>query len=179
MATDVNPRDCWGTPDDFYGLVDSEFHFSVDVCADENNAKHRHFISPKQDALAGDRNWLCAPTYTAWCNPPYSKPYLEEFLYRARVETRNGQGTVVVLVPAATQTRWWYDLVWRKVDEIRFLTKRIEFVPPPMVDPKTREFIKASSPRTNNALVIFRRPYTNSAPPPRVWWWDWRKDLEG
>ena len=30
----------WSTPQDFYDELDREFHFDIDLCADETNHKH-------------------------------------------------------------------------------------------------------------------------------------------
>ena len=42
MNTDVmfsSATDNWSTPQDFFDKLNDEFHFTLDVCADENNHK--------------------------------------------------------------------------------------------------------------------------------------------
>lgn len=56
----------WETPASFFAVLDSEFHFTLDVCARPENAKCPRFFSPEQDGLR--QSWageIC------WMNPPY------------------------------------------------------------------------------------------------------------
>jgi site-specific DNA-methyltransferase (adenine-specific) len=56
-------------------------------------------------------------------NPPYSEilPWME----KAALEARAGK-TVVLLVPARTDTRWWHEFAM-KAKEIRFIRGRLKF----------------------------------------------------
>ena len=45
----------WATPDDFFMELDSEFHFDLDPCATESNAKCKDFYTIETDGLT--QNW--------------------------------------------------------------------------------------------------------------------------
>lgn len=56
------------TPNWFFDELDKEFHFNIDVCADERNRKCEKYFSIEMDGLR--QEW--AP-YTCWMNPSYSE----------------------------------------------------------------------------------------------------------
>ena len=41
--------DNWETPQDLFDELDREFHFTLDACATESNAKVARFFSPEDD----------------------------------------------------------------------------------------------------------------------------------
>ena len=41
----------WCTPQDFFDDLNSEFHFVLDVAANEKSAKCKDFFTPEQDGL--------------------------------------------------------------------------------------------------------------------------------
>lgn len=45
----------WATPSDFFKELDREFHFDLDPCATEENAKCDLFYTVENDGLA--KNW--------------------------------------------------------------------------------------------------------------------------
>lgn len=60
--------DEWETPQAFYNALNSEFHFTMDVCATPENAKCERFYTREQDGLSQD--WTGE---TVFCNPPYGR----------------------------------------------------------------------------------------------------------
>lgn len=62
---------------------------------------------------------------TCWCNPPYGCE-IGRWKEKAYESSRSGAATVVYLVPARTDTRWWHDLVVR-ASEVRFVRGRLKF----------------------------------------------------
>lgn len=137
--------DEWATPPDLFAAVAAEFIFDVDVCALSSSAKCRRYFTPEQDGLAQD--W----TGTCWMNPPYGQ-HIGHWVAKAHQAAEDG-ATVVCLVPARTDTAWWWDHC--RHAEIRFLRGRLRFG-----DADTG----APFP---SALVIFGRSAT-------VKWWEWR-----
>lgn len=108
----------WETPQWFYNILDEEFHFDLDVCATAENAKAPAFFTPEQDGLA-------QPWYgTCWMNPPYGKE-VKRWVRKAYIEARINGATVVCLLPARTDTNWWWDYCIQ--GEIRFLKGRLKF----------------------------------------------------
>ena len=124
MNTDVmfsSATDNWSTPQDFFDKLNDEFHFTLDVCADENNHKCEHYYTKEIDGLS--RPWVG----TVWCNPPYGRK-IGEWVRRAYLSSNIGSATVVMLLPARTDTRWFHDYIYNKSNtEIRFIKGRLKF----------------------------------------------------
>ena len=59
--------DEWATPLRLFRKLDDEFHFSIDVCADETNRKCDRYYSKEEDGLKQQWNGIC------WMNPPYGR----------------------------------------------------------------------------------------------------------
>ena len=113
--------DNWSTPQDFFDKLNDEFHFTLDVCADENNHKCEHYYTKEIDGLS--RPWIG----TVWCNPPYGRK-IGEWVRRAYIYSHIGPTTVVMLLPARTDTRWFHDYIYNKSNtEIRFIKGRLKF----------------------------------------------------
>lgn len=118
MNTDVmfsSKTDMWETPAAFFRALDAEFHFTLDVCAVPENAKCRAFFTPEQDGLS--QNWVGR----CWCNPPYGREIGKWVKKAAEAEC-----TVVMLLPARTDTAWFHDYVYGHA-EIRFVRGRLKF----------------------------------------------------
>ena len=107
--------DLWETPQDFFDILNDEFHFDIDVCALPENAKCGKFYSPEDDGLS--KNW----GGTCWCNPPYGRK-IGEWVKKAS----ESNATVVMLLPARTDTKWFHDYIYHKT-EIRFIKGRLKF----------------------------------------------------
>ena len=113
--------DNWSTPQDFFDKLNDEFHFTLDVCADENNHKCEHYYTKEINGLS--RPWIG----TIWCNPPYGRK-ISEWVRRAYISSHIGSATVVMLLPARTDTRWFHDYIYNKSNtEIRFIKGRLKF----------------------------------------------------
>lgn len=110
--------DNWETPQSLFAELDREFHFTVDVCASEENAKCKTFFSKVQDGLQQKWSGVC------WCNPPYGRQ-IAKWVEKASEAASHGN-TVVMLIPARTDTKWFHEYVYGKT-EIRFLRGRVKF----------------------------------------------------
>lgn len=145
----------WETPPDLFARLNGEFAFTLDVCATPLNRKCRRYFTLAQNALK--RRW----TGCCWMNPPYGRE-ISAWIRKAREQSGRG-ATVVCLLPARTDTAWWYDTL-KYAQEIRFLRGRLTFVG-----------ARASAPFPS-AVVIFSKHRTCPAGP-RVVSWDWRTEL--
>lgn len=123
MNTDVmfsSKTDLWETPQDLFDKLNAEFHFDLDVCALPENAKCTMYYTPDMDGLK--QPWKG----TVWCNPPYGRQ-IGQWVRRAFFAAVGGS-TVVMLLPARTDTRWFHDYIYgRETVEIRFLKGRLKF----------------------------------------------------
>jgi len=111
----------WETPQALFDELDREFGFTLDVCALPENAKCDLFFTPETDGLS--QSWK---GHICWMNPPYGKE-IGRWVEKAYRESKQNGTTVVCLLPARTDTRWFHDYIYGKA-EIRFLRGRIKFV---------------------------------------------------
>ena len=110
--------DLWETPQDLFDKLNNEFHFTLDVCATPENAKCDSFYTKEQDGLS--HPWKGV----VWCNPPYGKQ-IGSWVRRGFFASQSGN-TVVMLLPARTDTRWFHEYIYGKA-EIRFIRGRLKF----------------------------------------------------
>lgn len=112
--------DLWETPQQFFDRLNNEFHFTLDVCALPENAKCPNFYSPEQNGLSMPWEGVC------WCNPPYGCT-VGQWVRRAHFVAVAGT-TVVMLLPARTDTRWFHDYIYQNKNvELRFIRGRLKF----------------------------------------------------
>jgi phage N-6-adenine-methyltransferase len=154
----TNLRQCWRTPDDFWGVVNAEFAFDIDVAADSQNHKCPAYISEDQNAL--ELPWFDGCCNVAWCNPGFTA--MQPWIQRAAHQAQCPGQIACVLGLCAPSTAWW-SMAVDLADEIRLLAPRIQFDPPPG--------IKRSSNARDNALFIFRKGPTRKA---HIWTWRWK-----
>jgi len=107
----------WETPQDLFDELDTEFVFTLDVCATHQNAKCQQYFTRNDNALLQDWQGIC------WMNPPYGRQ-IGKWLQKA-YESAQAGATVVCLIPSRTDTRWWHDYVMQ--GEIRFIKGRLRF----------------------------------------------------
>ena len=112
--------DEWSTPQNIFEELNKEFHFNLDPCATKDNAKCRKFFTKAQDGLK--QNWQ---GYNVFCNPPYGRK-IKEWVRKAYEESLKPKTTVVMLIPARTDTSYFHDYIYGKA-EIRFIRGRLKF----------------------------------------------------
>lgn len=106
--------DMWETPQYLFDELDKEFHFTLDVCATPENAKCSNYYTKEQDGLA--QPWKGV----VWCNPPYGRQ-ISQWVRRAWISSACGT-TVVMLIPARTDTRWFHEYIYNKRKEWKFVS---------------------------------------------------------
>ena len=111
--------DLWETPQDLFDRLDKEYHFELDVCATRDNAKCARYFTPEQDGLS--QKWIGV----CWCNPPYGRE-IGKWVKKAAESAKDPFTTVVMLLPARTDTMWFHDYCVR-FGEIQFLRGRLKF----------------------------------------------------
>lgn len=119
MEAMFSSKSCmWETPRDFFDALNAKYHFDIDVCATGDNAKCPVFFSPEQDGLAQPWGGVC------WMNPPYGREIIK--WVRKAYESSLCGATIVCLLPARTDTKWFHEYVLPYA-EIRFLRGRLKF----------------------------------------------------
>ncbi len=110
----------WSTPTDFYDKLDKQFNFTLDPCATEENHKTAQYFTEKDDGLTQD--W---EGNTVFMNPPYGRD-IRHWIEKAYKEGQKPNTTVVCLIPARTDTRYWHSFCM-KAQAIYFLRGRLKF----------------------------------------------------
>lgn len=111
----------WRTPQAFFDELNDEFHFGLDAAASPENAKCSLYFTPETDGLT--RVWGgCGAVF---CNPPYGRD-IGKWVKKAYQESVHGGDTIVLLIPARTDTSYFHDYIYGKA-EIRFIRGRLKF----------------------------------------------------
>ena len=110
------------TPQDFFDRLNREFHFALDAAATEKSAKCPAYYTPEADGLK--RPWGITGEGAVFCNPPYGRE-IGKWVRKAYEEAQRGV-TVVLLIPARTDTAYFHEYIYGKA-EIRFIRGRLHF----------------------------------------------------
>ena len=113
-------EDKWSTPQYLFDMLDQEFGFDLDPCATPENAKCEKYYTPLEDGLLQD--WK---GHIVFCNPPYGRQ-IGKWVKKAHDEAQDHDTTVVMLLPARTDTAWFHDYILGQA-EIRFVRGRLRF----------------------------------------------------
>lgn len=111
----------WATPQYFFDDLNNEFDFTLDPCALPENAKCDKYYTPHDDGLTKD--WQGEKVF---CNPPYGNK-LKSWVKKCHDEAQKSDTTVVMLIPARTDTTYFHDYIYHKAKEIRFVKGRLKF----------------------------------------------------
>jgi len=110
--------DDWATPQDFFDQLNAHYNFTLDVAASSSNAKAPRFYTAEDDGLK--QPWVGR----VWCNPPYGKG-IADWVKKAWESHRDNSATVVMLLPARTDTKWFHD--YAKRGKVEFIRGRLKF----------------------------------------------------
>lgn len=114
-------NDVWETPQEFFDELNEEFHFTLDPCALPANAKCEKYFTPTDNGLI--QNWEGEKVF---CNPPYGRA-IYNWVRKCSEEAQKKNTTVVALIPARTDTRYFHEFIYYKAKEIRFIRGRLKF----------------------------------------------------
>lgn len=112
-------RDDWESPNDFYQMLNRIYLFTLDPAASKQNAKCAKYYTVDDDGLSKD--WQGESVYI---NPPYSQN--KKWVSKALFEASKPETTVVVLIPARTDTVFWHDYIM-KATKVHFVRGRLTF----------------------------------------------------
>jgi site-specific DNA-methyltransferase (adenine-specific) len=114
-----NNTDMWATPQEFYDGLNKRYNFTLDPCATAQNTKCPKFFTEQDNGLTQD--WS---GNTVYVNPPYSN--VKAWVNKALIESRKPDTTVVMLVAARTDTKFFHDYC-TKANQIFFIKGRLKF----------------------------------------------------
>ncbi len=111
----------WTTPQHFFDRLEEIFGtFTLDPCSNDANYKVKNRFTERDDGLKQD--WS---GNNVFMNPPYGRA-IKDWIKKAYEEGQKESTTVVALLPARTDTRYWHDYVM-KADAIYFIKGRLKF----------------------------------------------------
>jgi len=111
----------WGTPQHFFDKLSDKFGpFTLDPCANESNYKVANHFTEHENGL--EQDW---GGNVVFMNPPYGRA-IKDWIKKAYEESGKENTTVVALIPARTDTRYWHDYVL-KAHELYFVKGRLKF----------------------------------------------------
>lgn len=61
-----------------------------------------------------------------FCNPPYGR-VIYDWIEKCYNESQKPNTTVVALIPARTDTKYFHQFIYHKAKEIRFIKGRLKF----------------------------------------------------
>lgn len=111
--------DDWRTPKPIFDLLNAEFKFELDACADKDNALCERFYTLDNSALDPYNHW----NVNTFCNYPYSSP--SKFFEKAWWEAQTWDKTIVLFAKVATSENYWSRNV--RDAHVRFLKGRVKF----------------------------------------------------
>lgn len=110
--------DEWETPQSLFDSLNGVFHFTLDPCSTDANAKCVKHYTAEQDGLA--QMWK---DETVFCNPPYGR-HIGEWVRKCAEESKHAR--VVMLIPARTDTAYFHDYIYHRA-RVQFLRGRLKF----------------------------------------------------
>jgi len=112
------------TPVDIWETLSTEFDFTLDACAsDENHLLPKYYT---KDNSCLNHSWKGEVVY---CHPMFDM-HIGNFVEKCYKENRENNVESVMLIPASTHTRYFHKFIWDKENhkpkenvEVRFLEK--------------------------------------------------------
>lgn len=143
----------WITPERLFCDLDREFHFDLDPAASDQNAKCDVYYTVEDNGLTVDWYNPDDDIISVFVNPPYGRG-IGAWVEKAYMESQKG-ATVVMLLPARTDTSWFHDYILGKA-ELRLLRGRLRF----LVRVPEAPFAESSAPAPfPSMIVVFRPPH--------------------
>jgi site-specific DNA-methyltransferase (adenine-specific) len=130
-------KDDWATPKEFYNTLNQEFDFTFDPCPFQHDTNQWNGL----DIDWGERNYI---------NPPYSRTLKEAFVRKAIEESKKGK-LCVMLLPVSTSTKLFHEDILPNKKEMRFIKGRLKFTG---INTKG-ELVSDKSGMHDSMLVIF------------------------
>ena len=114
--------DEWSTPQHIFDVLNQKFNFTLDPASDGVNNKCAKYYTIQTNGL--NQTWH---RETVFVNPPYSKTY--DWVSKSYHEVLKGNTTVVMLLPARTDTKWFHEFCLDPilVKSVTFIKGRLKF----------------------------------------------------
>jgi phage N-6-adenine-methyltransferase len=119
----MSERQDWGTPRAFLEWLESDRSWTpnLDAAASIRNAKAPHFFTEDDDSLSKD--WFG----DVWLNPPFGNE-LPKFMKKCAEQIKRKEvRSIMVLIPARTDTKWFHEIVMPHAYLIYLIKGRFNF----------------------------------------------------
>lgn len=146
----------YGTPRKLYDELNKEFSFVLDAATTADNPlKTPYYYTITDDGLKQSWNVGNGSQWgSVFVNPPYGKDIIQ-WVKKASEESARHNITVVMLLPARTDTRFFHDYIYNKPNvEVRFIRGGLKFLTSVQDVPNTAPF--------PSMLVIFNKSAVKS-----------------
>jgi hypothetical protein len=112
---DIPNRDLWETKQELFNILNKQYNFTFDCCANEKNRKCIHFSSNFEfiDSLK---------SYVAWMNPPFSNAF-NMFKHFFKVVDKG----VAIYRCDNMETKVWQDIILRSASWVFIPKGRISY----------------------------------------------------
>lgn len=138
----------WETPQSVFDELNSEFNFTLDPCATDENHKCDKYYTKETNGLK--QNWSGEVVF---CNPPYGRE-IADWVEKCYEESQHPNTKVVMLIPCRPDTKWFHKYIYKQA-EIRFFPKRFTFRNK-LLEEKIKEKGKKLQPAPfSSMLVVF------------------------
>lgn len=119
-------NDMWATRWEYFIHWDDKYSFTLDPCATKESAKCELYYTEKEDGLKQD--W---GGHSVFVNPPYGNE-IADWMEKSISECKKKNTSVVMLLPARTDTKWFHKYLWdknkpKKGISVEFLKGRLTF----------------------------------------------------
>lgn len=115
-------RNNWTTPKELFNILDNQFHFTLDACADEYNHLCDKYYTEQDSCLNHSFE-----NEVVFMNPPYSRN-MRVFIKKCYDEARIHNAKIVLLVPSRTDTQWFHNYIYNRFNvQIEFIKGRLHF----------------------------------------------------
>ncbi len=141
----------WQTPRWLFDRLNAEFQFDLDCAATTANALCVKHYTAEMDALKQD--WSKDSQSAGWLNPPYGRLIGKFVPYAYEQTLRAPELTVVMLIPARVDTKWWHSSCAH--GEVRFIKGRIGFINTTLPSYRADGDFKVSPAPFPSAIVVF------------------------
>lgn len=114
----TSSNDEWETPQSLFNSLNGVFHFTLDPCSTDANAKCEKHYTQEQNGL--EQTW---EGETVFCNPPYGR-HIGEWVRKCAEESKHAR--IVLLIPARTDTSYFHEYIYHKAFT-QFIRGRLKF----------------------------------------------------
>jgi len=142
----TSERQDWGTPRAFLEWLETwkSWKPDLDAAASLRNTKAPQFYTKEDDSLT--KEWFGK----VWLNPPFGSE-LPKFMKKCAEEIKREEvDSIVVLIPARTDTKWFHEIVMPNAYLIYLIKGRFNF--------RVDNAVEGANAPFPSMLVLYRKP---------------------